>query len=552
MILSRKQILRQITTSASPQVLLLATGLLFLTTASSGCSRKSGPLEPGGTAANQPSRISGSPYPVSRKPDTLFVVDESTLTYTQILTVESLQGILAQSRPEIYVINGNTDSYAIWLSDLVNTYGVTAEYTYSSDFAGLLRHFKSEISGYILTTTTEPSIDIAFSEAGLKDAIVVAASDEPTVTGLGITELTDVTNATYQEFFSEYQGMMNKDALCYQTAANEKAQYLPDYAIFGKMFFYYGDISSPLTSQIFSTMNSNSALLGWGNDEFSLVRTASQNSIMVHAADFAKDLSALSNFGVEEKQASHITNPATIDSVHTVCFVMTDGDNIQWVLNNFDTDQNWYASPDRREVNLGWTISPALCELAPTVMKRFYDSEGKSEGGRDYFIAGPSGLGYMYPESYKDLASYASLTASFMEKADLHIVNVIGSSNPPAVPTSNLVPYLNQQQIDAVFYYPYSNYAGCGGQITWANGKPIITARYNLWSPQYESPQTLAAKLNSLSTDITSAGGYSLVDVHVWTQSVADVANCVKLLDKHVRVVAPDEFVELIEKNVKH
>jgi len=227
---------------------------------------------------------------------------------------------------------------------------------------------------------------------------------------------------------------------------------------------------------------------------------------------------------------------------------MTDGDNIQWVLNNFDTDQSWYASPERGKVNLGWTISPAFCELAPTVMKRFYDSEGKAEGGRDYFIAGPSGLGYMYPENYKDLTSYASLTGAFMEKADLHIVNIIGSSNPPTIPIASLVPYLNQPQIDAVFYYPYSNYAGCGGQIEWANGKPIITAQYNLWAPQFENPQSLAAKLNSASTDINSANGYSLVDVHVWTQSVTDVVQCVALLHRNVRVVAPDEFVALIEK----
>ncbi len=185
-------------------------------------------------------------------------------------------------------------------------------------------------------------------------------------------------------------------------------------------------------------------------------------------------------------------------------------------------------------------------------MKKYYDTEGKTDGERDYFVAGPSGLGYIYPENYGNIASYAALTGAFMEKADLTIVNVIGSTSPPTIPMNSLVPYLNQNHIEAMFYYPYSNYAGCNGQITWANGKPIITARYNLWSGEFEDPQSLAGKLNASSTDITSPGGYSLVAVHVWTNSVSDVCQCTKLLNKNIRVVAPDEFVSLIKQNVKH
>ena len=522
----------------------------------SSCGQKSNITGSGGGGAYGPERLAGSPYPISKEPDTLFVVDESKLTYTQILTVESLQGILAQAKPSVYIINGTNDAYSNWLSDLQTNYGVHLDLSLESNFTGVLSHFKNNIDGYITYSTTsssEPSsIDVAISLAGIKNAIVVSSDDQQAVAALGIPLLLNVSNENYQQFINDYQGSMNKSAFCYQTSIGGKGQYLLDYAVFGKMFFYYGDISSSLTSQVFSDMNSNSVLLGWGSDEFTLVQTASQKSIMVHAADFAKNLSVLSNFGVVEKQASHNVNPGTVQNVHTVCFLMTDGDNVQWVLGNFSTDPNWYASPYRGKINLGWTISPALCELAPTVLKNYYDSEGKTEGGRDYFVAGPSGLGYMYPEVYSSLGSFAALTSSFMQKADLNIVNIIGSSNPPTIPVGSLVPYLNQDQVLAVFYYPYSNYAGCNGQIAWSSGKPIVTARYNLWSGQFEDPQSLAAKLNAASTDVTSSNGYSLVAVHVWTNSVADVVQCASLLNKNVRVVAPDEFVALVEKNVKH
>lgn len=500
----------------------------------------------------EPTRLPGSPYPVSQEPDTLFVVQQAALSYDELLTVESLQGVLAQTKPEIYIAN---NAYNVWLSDLVTNYKVTENTSCQYDYLDLIKRFKNDIKGYILATTQEPSIDVALSLAGIKDAIVVTAADQQAVANLGIPMLADVTNETYGQFLSDYQGSMNKHVLCFQTAASQKAQYLPDWAIFGKMFFYYGDISGSTAAQVFSDIDSNSALFGWYSNEHALVQAASEHSIMVHAADLAKNISVLSNFGVKTVQASHDTSPQTLDSVHTVCFLMSDGDNVQFLLGGFGTDQRRYGSPARGDMNLGWTISPALCELAPTVMKRYYDEESRKPGARDYFVAGPSGLGYMYPEEFKSLDSYASLTAAFMKKADLSIVNVIGATHSPNIPTNYLTAYLDQPQIDAVFYYPYDNWGGCNGQITWANGKPIITARYNLNVHNPANGQTvasLAAILNSDSTDIHSPSGYSLVDVNVWYDSPDSVAKCVSLLNKNVRVVAPDEFVALIKKNVKH
>jgi len=513
------------------------------------CANKSNPASAGGNnniILTPPTRISGSPYPVSQRPDTLFIINESNFTATQLLTIKSLQGILAQTKPRIYCILNSGDSYSIWLTDLQKNYGVVADYTYQNDFSGLLNHFKDFIKGYILTYTTQPSIHVAFSLAGIKDAVIVTGADEPVVKSLNIPIVEDVTNENYQQFFDSTKSVMNKNILCYQDPT--KADYLSDYAVFGKMYFFYEDISSSTTSQIFSRMNPNSALLGWGSSEFDLVQAASQHSIIVHAADWALDLSTLSDFGADTKQSTYVNNPQTIQNVHTVCFLMTDGDNVQWLLNNFSTDPKWYGSQDRTKVNLGWTVSPAMCELAPTVLKKFYDEEGKSEGGRDYFVAGPSGLGYIYPDSYVSLDSYAALTNEYMKKADLHIVNVIGNS----MTSQYLLPFVNQDQVDAVFFYFYANYAGGNGEILWVNNKPVIAAKYNLWSPQYESPESLAAKLNASSTDVTSSTGYSLVDVHVWSHSVSDVVRCVSLLNKNVRVVAPDEFVALIKANVNH
>ena len=512
------------------------------------CAHKGNPVDSGSgtTYSGQPTRIDNSPYPLSQKPDTLFIVNESNFSDTEVLTIKSLQGILAQSKPRIYCIKSSGDSYSAFLSDLKNHYGVMADYTYQSDLKGLINHFKGYLNGYILANMTQPSIHVAFSLSGIKDALVVIGSDESNIKSLGLSLVEDATNETMQQFYNNHKNDMCKTMLCYQ--APEKANFLSDYAVYGKAYFFYENLSSSISQQIFATMNANSALLGWGDSENGLVESVSQKSIIVHAADYANNLSAFSNFGVETRQGSYNNNPDVQKDVHTVCFLMTDGDNVQWLLGDFGMSSNWYASPSRKKVNIGWTMSPGFSQLAPTVLKRFYDAAGTSEGGRDYFVAGPSGMGYVFPDTYGSLNSYASLTNSYMKKADLRILNIIGNS----MDSKYLTPFLQQDQIDGIFYYYYSNYAQGNGQIYFINGKPVITARYNLWSNTFESPESLAEKLNSLSTDITSKQGYSLIAVHVWTNSVDDVARCASLLNKNVRVVPPDEFVALINKNISH
>jgi len=72
-----------------------------------------------------------------------------------------------------------------------------------------------------------------------------------------------------------------------------------------------------------------------------------------------------------------------------------------------------------------------------------------------------------------------------------------------------------------------------------------------LWDG-FDTPSSIATKLNNLSTDINSADGYSLIPVHIWSNGVDEIVECAELLDENVRVVTPDEFVSLIKQNVQH
>jgi hypothetical protein len=484
-------------------------------------------------------RISNSPYPSSRRPDTLFIIDDQRLTAPQQFVVQSLQGILAQYRPKIYRISDAGS--LMWLSELHSRYGVFMRDTFKSDYVGLVKFFKDSLDGYILCTMAGPSANAALSLCSQFNAIAVPEGLEKDFPFL--KRVLDVRQMTEEDVYAKYHDSLSKNIITYQKEAN--ATFLGDYTVFSGAFRFYEPINNSFTQSVFKDMHSNAALLGWGDDERELVRATSKNSIIVHAADLANNLSVLTNIDATYDQQDSPVQLDTLNAaIHTVCFLMTDGDNIQWLTHDFATSKKWYNADERGSFPLGWTVSPALSELAPPIMKYLYDNAYNTTTGRDYFVAAPSGLGYFYPETFPDMLTNTDLLNKYMKKSDLSIVNVIGNSRNP-----DLGAYAACSNIDAVFYYMYTDYAGWKGKIMWINDKPVIGGRFTIWGDK-DSPETVAQKINDCVKNQFDPEGYSLIPVHVWSNTVEDVKRCVNMLNSDVRVVAPDDFVKLISRNL--
>lgn len=492
-------------------------------------------------AQDVPDRVKGSPYPASSIIDTLYVVNDHHFSEAERLTIQTLQGLLAKQKPAIYRNRGG--GYAIWLDQLIAEHGIIADYSFNEDFDGLMHHFKNAISGYIICRLHDASSNAAISACGFLNAVAVTPDQTSVLDNIGIPFLEDFTEAGEDSILSVYDSLLSKDIIVYQK--EEKDNFLGDYSVFANAFHFFNPISGNMTRDALNRMDDNAVLLGWGDSEHATVSIASSYSIHVHPADWAVNLSTLSNINAPLQQKTHTEDTDSADDVHTVCFVMTDGDNVQWVLNDFATSDKWFGSQRRGEIHLGWTISPALCELTPSVMRYLYEQAANEPDGKDYFIAGPSGLGYIYPDKFPALDSAAVLLNRFMAKSDLNIVNIIGNNSSDTY----LGPYLKQEHIDAVFYYPYSNYSGLAGKIKWINDKPVIGGRYNLWSG-FNTPTTLASKLNALPKSTSSVNGYSLIPVHVWSNGVDDILVCADLLDSNVVIVTPEVFVQRIQENL--
>ena len=491
--------------------------------------------------AQIPERVEGSAFPFSKTPDTVFVVYDDNFTEDEVFIIQTLQGILAKEKPAIYrdVGTGST----IWINDLISKGLITPSYIFQENLIGLISNFKDQINGYVICDLHATSSNIATSLAGILNAVPVTEKNIDLMKSLEIPLLYDLRDKNYRWLLDNFSEAFNKNIIIYQDTIKDLC--LGDYSVFTNSLHFFDNIHSELVDTIFNSMQTNSFLLGWGNDEYQTVNKSSNHSISVLPADYSYNLSLLTNMNSNISQKSHEIETKTIDSVHTVCFVMSDGDNIQWLLNWFITDNRWFGNDKRGLLDIGWTISPALSELAPTVMSKIYETSSHTALGKDYFIAGPSGTGYIYPEKFKDLELYTEQLNSYMQKSDLNIVNIIGNNFDDFY----LYSFLEKPNINGLFYYDFSKYSNHNGAIKFLNNKPIISARFNLWGG-FNSTQTLSYKINNLPKDPYSASGYSLIPVHNWSNSVDSILLCSELFDENIRIVSPDKFVNLIKQNL--
>ncbi|MHB7979305.1 hypothetical protein CF067_11575 [Clostridium sporogenes] len=496
----------------------------------------------------------------SKIPTHLYVISQNIMTPSERTMIATLQGIVNNHcSHQIYTLNSSQPDYQIWLDDLKNNYGVS--YKNISDPWELLDIYKSYVQGYVLysnKSSKDPSINNACSLASLNNSIAVNESIENKVRAHSITNISgDCRNTDKNWAYNKLWNSGLNHSIVIQLSP-EKETSLRDYAIMTKALIFYEDNinDTSLRDKVFSSMNANSICLGWGPDEFINVSTSSKHGVSIIAADWSYNLTVLSAFPsspMTQKSSSNITNKK---DVHYVTFIMSDGDNQQWNLGTNYGSPKWYGSPYRGNFNLGWSLSPSLYYLAPTVFSLYYKSASHGSTN-DYFIVSPSGNGYMYPSKYDKnaLGTYINTLDDYMKKVDEKYVAIIDDSS--FYNNKLWHKFTVKPNIQGLFYLDYHKHDNYHGKIIWSNNKPIVSCRDLLWS-NLESEDELVKNINervsSGEVDIHDPNSYTFVYVHAWSKSLNNIENAVNKLRKNpkVEIVTPETFMQLINKNVNH
>ncbi|MBE6043614.1 MAG: hypothetical protein E7216_05195 [Clostridium thermopalmarium] len=493
-------------------------------------------------------------------PKSLYVVSLDSMKSSEKTLVSSLQGIAnGRSSSQIYTISYSHPDYKIWLEDLKDNYNIS--YTMISDPWELIRIYKNYINGYVLykrKSPRDPSINNACSLASLNNAIVVEESIEDKVKLYGIKKIIGDCRNTDESW--AYENLWDKGlnrSMVIQLSP-DKAAPLRDYAIMTKSLVFYenGVNKTDFRSKVFSSMNGNAVCLGWGPDEFINVSTASKYGVSVVAADWSYNLTTLSTFPLKSIPKKALPSIKKEDNVHYVTFLMSDGDNQQWNLGNNYSNYKWFGNPNRDWLKLGWSMSPSLYYLAPTVFQMYYQSIS-NEKVENNFIVPPSGNGYIFPSKFdkSKLGPFINELNNYMRKVNEKYVSIIDDSSFHDVKLWDK--FTEKSNIDGLFYLDYSRHDKFQGEIIWSNNKPVVSCRDLLWN-NLESEDELVKTINDRialgEIDVKKPSAYTFVYVHVWSKDVNNVEEVVSRLSQNpkVRIVTPEMFMKLIRNNVEH
>lgn len=483
-------------------------------------------------------------------PDHLYTMTIGSYSASNKLTLTSLQGLVAQTKPQIWLKRSETN---MWLTELENDYGITT--TGFSSVGAFIDHFRSYISGYVLCDVGTDSQNVAASLAGAYGGIVLTPENESLGTSRGIPLLKDVRGMDDNWLYTNYWYMFNKSiAFEQKTNLGDLCSFLYDTAAYnGAMTWYQGtDTQSSFRRTLASSLDRHSPVLGWAADTYEAhwIRDLSQSGTGGVAADGWHNGSVLSQLPIDLpiKQKTHFSgSPSTEDNVHYVSFIITDGDNIQWYERDFYNNSRWWASPYRGTFNLGWEMNPILTDQGSLIMKKLYDT-ASSGTHKDYFISSPFGNMLMSPELYPDVSGYAQRLKGYLTNADLSIVNVI-FYNSATYETLNPVMDLSNVW-GIVVKASGGNYAAGNGYIYWRSGKPAVNYKYFI-SSGYATPSSAASAINGRPrSPKTNQESYTLVAVNSWNAyPLQDVSSCISQLNSAVRVVTPEVFFYHLRKN---
>jgi len=497
------------------------------------------------SAASAPAPTVSS-YPKGQRPRLLNVFAEDSLSPAERTLATTLQGLLARRGSETLYLNLPSLGYQIWLDDLVSRYGVR---TRPGDLWKTVR--ASGVGGYVLFRTGTPSVNVATTLAGLTGAVAVEESLEALAIQNGLRKVLDVRDKDDRWVFDNYWSRLRHDVAIEQRG--DWPERLRDYVTMaGTLAFFDGN--SAFRAEVVDALDDDATVIGWGeasNGEDKFIGPNSDAGVKELPADHARNLSVLSSITEDRLSQRGGGGGRALEpepDVHYVSFLITDGDNIQWMLGDFPTDKRWFGSPLRGQVDLGWGISPSLIDLAPSVMRWFYDQSVK-----DRWVVGPSGGGYMYPSRYPAAAldKHTASLAQSMERADLSAVQIIDfdSFQDKKLWSS----YLKHPQIDGLIYLEYSRYDTHKGKVVWSEGKPVISARTMLWEGLPGADEaSVTAELNAATRNPYSEAGYSIVLWHAWSKSVDNVMTVVNGLAPHVKIIPPDSLVKMVGQYAGH
>ena len=476
------------------------------------------------------------------KVDYVGITQDNADAETYLFT--SLKGIVNMTQPRIFSYEGDASAEGAytWMQSL-GVKWIETTYNWS-----LITKYKNEISGLIVYDPKQiHTVNLATMLAKGKKALIASPSLLLKLTSApyNFPVLADLRNQfttklqVYQTLYDTYWPNIDHRLLIGLDPTVHKAS-LREYAVALGAAVVWLDpriaAENALLIKFLTSMPAGSNCMGWWPEEGSGVTKASNYGIATIASDFSTNLTFHSGMP-RTINIKPMPSKPTLENKIYVAFVLSDGDNLQYVEHLL---RKLWNNPDRGKVPMGWTMSPAMVDAMPGALNYYH----KTSTVNDNLISGPSGYGYVYPNSFFNstaLNQFVTKTEDYNSRAGFRVVTVWNTI------TGNIS--LNSGN-------SYANYAptllGLTGQNT---GAPLVVYKMSLpgmpLSCNYcYSEQTMIDAIASAAAGWTSTKPkFIIIQAAPWNNvTPTSFLNVMNTLGANYSVVRPDQLFQLLRE----
>jgi hypothetical protein len=471
----------------------------------------------------------------------------------------SLQGLANQDQPRLYYIYPPDWTYT-FTESVYEYYQETHNIRFStiSSTRAALQQFSQYADGYVVwDKDVRTSLIVAFTAAGIEDAVVVTEDQIPLVESFGLEQVADFrgqfTGQSDHEIFEwaweEYGDQTSKDFIVWMggVGGNRMEPGVADFGIYHDAFFT--DLSAnpedslelDLADRILDTMDPGGLVMGWHSyrkdTEGQHVTLVSQHALRMEGLNTLPNTSFNTQIpttpGYEFENNHNVPADTTIvpeDKVY-IAPVQTDGLGI-----------GAWLKEGRGELPYAWEVTMNWQWLSPALLQYFYDQATPN----DYFIGMLSGPGYMYPKAVPEdkLPDLLDEAESLMKKLDMRVFEIMDYSQGNRQwgnldLTKEVVDAYYEEMPDAIGFI---NGYGPASTFDLRDGRPFIS--YDYYLGEDRPREEAIADLRELARINTQRPYFLLLHVRQWS-TIEYVKGILDALGPEFEVVPLDVFIKM-------
>jgi hypothetical protein len=471
----------------------------------------------------------------------------------------SLQGLANRAEPRLYIVHPPEYQWEI-TGPLFEFYqrkhGVKFTELKTADEA--LTQFARYAKGYVVwDPKIGATMNVAFTIAGLEDAVIVTEALIPLVEKHGLKRIDDLRGRydgqkdaqIYGDAYTRYWARCNKDKIMLMGghAGAVRMPGMADWGIRERMFFH--DLSAnpahpeevALNRRLLREMNPGGFVFGWHSyakdTEEQYTTLLSMYGLKMEGLHNLPNLSFNCQFtftpGFNFTNNHRVARDAQLKAEKKVYLTFVQSDSIGIGV---------WTKPGRGKLPFGWQVTMNWTKFSPAALEYFHESATPN----DYFIGGLSGPGYMYPnhipaDRFTALMKEAN---EMMELLDERVMEIMDNSAADGnVGNADLT----KETVDR-YYTAFPNVIGFINGYGPARTRDLRDTRPLLSYEYYIDPRRpraeVAADLNELIALNAQRPYFLLVHVRE-SNDVNSLVEVTRQLEGPVEIVPLDVFLKL-------